>query len=125
MHPILGRPAQGKISLSPWLVFFFLVMQPTPGLFSCLTISAMCEETSGSALILQPPRPVSNLKPLCGELYVFVSVKIDSYLVVVLAPLSSVFGLGYWILNFALWDYMDMHSQTVDKGICLGLFVVD
>lgn len=83
MHPILGRPAQGKISLSPCLGFFFcffLVMQPTPGLFSCLTISAMCEETSGSALILQPPRPVSNLKLLCGELNIFVSVKIDCHI---------------------------------------------
>lgn len=52
------RQARGSQS-QPW----FVIMQPTLGLFSCLPISAACEDTSGSALIFQPPRPVRVQQP--------------------------------------------------------------
>lgn len=95
---ILARPARGKNHSQ----FQFFIMQAALGLFSCLPISAMCEETSGSALIFQPPRLVSAQQPqttVWRALLLFsVSVKNRlSYFVAMLAPsplrLAWVFGL--------------------------------
>ena len=62
----------------------------------------MCEETSGSVLIYQPPRPVSAQEP---QTTVWRAVSVKNrllYLVALLAPSLLCLAWDFWVLNFGL-----------------------
>lgn len=107
----------------------FLITQQALRLFSCLPILAMCEVTSGSALIFQPPRPVSARQPqttVWRALLLCFSKNRMSYLVAVLAP-SPLFGLGFGVLNFDFGDLLyrrtsqDWELRHLLEAVCCGL----